>query len=174
MNHVLATHNSGNLDQLGSKLYTNNEEDCVCKQEMLLWLNADYNCRATIASFHCTHYVTVTSWGQSQYIAASGTAARLTACIAGQPYDFSETFILFGSTFLISVSVNVSEKLIPAYTVHPFLPDCLVFTPPAFKSNCGHCYRIWQPNRRRQKHSEHSSYVYMYEYMLLTVDPMSA
>jgi hypothetical protein len=83
MNNVMATHISGNLDQLGSKLYTNNEEDCVGRRAMLLWLNANYNRSATIASFHCTHHVT--SWDPSQDTAASGTAWLLTAWIAGQP-----------------------------------------------------------------------------------------
>jgi len=98
MNHVMATYISRNLDQLGSKLYTNNDEDCVRTHEMLLWLNADYDCSASIASFHCTHHVT--SWGPSQYTAASGTAWLLTAWIAGRPYDFSGTFVLFWEHFL--------------------------------------------------------------------------
>jgi len=47
--HAFGTHISGNLDQLGSKMYTNNEEVCEGRKEMLLWLNADYNCGATFA-----------------------------------------------------------------------------------------------------------------------------
>jgi len=54
--HALANHISGNLDQLDIKLYTKNEKYCVRRKEMLLWLNADYNCGATFASFHCTDH----------------------------------------------------------------------------------------------------------------------
>jgi hypothetical protein len=47
-------------------------------------------------------------------------AASLTASNAGQLYDFSETFILFGSTFLVSVSVDVSGEKEKKNIVFPY------------------------------------------------------
>ena len=146
--------------------------------------------------------ILLSSWAPSRYVTASGMTCLLLGSqlespeshinfqkrlfclgalsllmwsIGWAPNNARRWQMGFNSAFkgLISVSVDVSEQLIPACTLLPLLPACLVFTPARTTSKwCGCCCRIWQHNRRRQKHSEHGSYLCMY--MLLTVDPVSA